>query len=55
MENIYELGKKAKAGDEVALIKIIDIKRNLIEKMTHGDEDKYQYILEKLIIRNKKL
>ena len=55
MENIYELGKKAKTGDKVALIKIIDKKRKLIEKMAYGDEDQYQYILEKLIIRNKKL
>ena len=53
MENIYELGKKAQAGDDVALIKIIDKKRKFIEKMSYGDEDRYQYILEILITRIK--
>lgn len=31
-ETLYELGKKAKNGDEIALIKIIDNKRNMIKK-----------------------
>lgn len=48
-ENLYELGKKAKEGDEVALIKIIDRKRRMIEKYSFGDEDRYQYIIERLI------
>ncbi len=48
-ESIYFLGVRAKAGDEVALIKIIDKKRKLIEKYSKGDEDRYQYILETLI------
>ena len=48
-ESIYFLGVRAKAGDEIALIKIIDKKRNLIEKYSRGDEDRYQYILETLI------
>lgn len=48
-ENLYELGKKAKLGDEVSLIKIIDRKRNLIKKYSYKDEDRYQYIIEKLI------
>ena len=48
-ESIYFLGVRAKAGDEVALIKIIDKKRKLIEKYSRGDEDRYQYILETLI------
>lgn len=49
-ETLYELGKKAKNGDEIALIKIIDNKRNLIKKYSFGDEDRYQYIIERLII-----
>lgn len=49
MENIYELGKKAKVGDDIALIKIIERKRKLIEKVSYGDEDRRQYILELLI------
>jgi len=48
-DNLYELGKKAQAGDEIALIKIIDIKRKMILKYSYGDEDRYQYIIEKLI------
>ena len=49
-ETLYELGKKAKNGDEIALIKIIDNKRNMIKKYSFGDEDRYQYIIERLII-----
>lgn len=48
-ESLYELGKKAKDGDDVALIKIIDRKRHIIEKYSFKDEDRYQYIIEKLI------
>ena len=49
-ETLYELGKKAKNGDEIALIKIIDNKRNMIKKYSFEDEDRYQYIIERLII-----
>lgn len=49
-ETLYELGKKAKNGNEIALIKIIDNKRNMIKKYSFGDEDRYQYIIERLII-----
>lgn len=48
-ESLYILGIKAQAGDEVALIKIIDRKRKMIEKYSYGDEDRYQFIIEKLI------
>lgn len=48
-ESLYLLGVRAKAGDEMALIKIIEMKRNLIKKVSFGDEDRYQYIVEKLI------
>lgn len=48
-ENLYELGIKAKAGDEISLIKIIETKRNLIKKYSYGDEDRYQFIIEKLV------
>jgi len=48
-ENLYVLGMKAQAGDEVSLIKIIDRKRNVIKKYSYGDEDCYQYIVERLI------
>ena len=48
-ESLYKLGIKAQAGDEIALIKIIDRKRGLIKKYSYGDEDRYQYIIEKVI------
>ncbi len=48
-ESLYILGKKAQAGDEISLIKIIDRKRKMIEKYSYGDEDRYQFIIEKLI------
>ena len=51
-ESLYELGIKAKDGDEIALVKIIESKRKLIERYSYGDEDRYQYIVEKLIIIN---
>ncbi|MDO5556158.1 MAG: hypothetical protein Q4G09_05980 [Clostridia bacterium] len=35
IENLYLLGIKAKEGDEVSLIKIIDKKRNFIKKMSY--------------------
>ena len=51
MENksLYELGFKAKCGDEISLIKIIEIKRKMILRYSEGDDDCYQYILERLI------
>ncbi len=48
-ESLYMLGKKAQEGDEVALVKIINRKRRMIEKYSYGDEDRYQFIIEKLI------
>lgn len=48
-ESLYMLGKNAQEGDEVALVKIIDRKRKMIEKYSYGDEDRYQFIIEKLI------
>lgn len=49
-KSLYVLGIKAQAGDEISLIKIIDRKRKMIEKYSCGDEDRYQYIVERLII-----
>ena len=51
-ESLYELGKKAQKGDEIALLKIINQKRKMIEKYSYCDE--YQYIIERLIIGIKK-
>ena len=49
-ESLYILGIKAQAGDEMSIIKIIDRKRKMIQKYSYGDEDQYQYIIERLII-----
>ena len=49
-ERLYIVGIKAQAGDEMSLIKIIDRKRKMIQKYSYGDEDQYQYIIERLII-----
>jgi len=48
-ESLYLLGLRAKAGDEMALVKIIEKKSSFIAQMSFGDEDRYQYIVEKLI------
>ena len=48
-ENLYFLGVKAKAGDESALMDIINRKKNLIKYYSRGDEDREQYIIEILI------
>lgn len=49
IEKIYYLGKNFQSGDEISLIMLIDMKRNLIKKVSYGDEDCYQYIIERLI------
>lgn len=53
IRELYYLGKKVQNGDEMSLIKLIEIKRNLILKVSYNDEDCYQYIIEKLIRRIK--
>ena len=47
--NIYNLGIKAKNGDTIAMMEIIERKKSLIKKFSYGDEDAYQYIILKLI------
>ena len=48
-KTILELGLLAKNGDEMAMLEIIDRKKNLIKKYSYGDEDRYQYIILNLI------
>lgn len=52
-DSLYFLGVKAKAGDESALMNIINRKKNLIKYYSRGDEDREQYIIETLIKRIK--
>lgn len=52
MENnksLSELGKLAQNGDEMAMLEIIERKKNIIKKYSFGDEDRYQFIILKLI------
>lgn len=51
MENksIYELGKMAKAGDDLAMLEIINIKKSILKKYSFGDEDRYQFLVMKVI------
>lgn len=48
-KNLYELGKLAKNGNEMAILEIIERKKNIIKRYSFGDEDRYQFIILKLI------
>lgn len=48
-KSIYELGILAQKGDEMAMLEIIDRKKALLKKYSFGDEDRYQYLILKLI------
>lgn len=48
-KSIYELGILAQKGDEHAMLEIIDRKKKLLKKFSFGDEDRYQYLILKLI------
>ena len=51
MENksLYELGKLAQAGDDMAMLEIIERKKKMLKRYSFGDEDRYQFIILKLI------
>lgn len=48
-KTIYELGILAQKGDEMAMLEIIERKKKMLRKYSFGDEDRYQYIILKLI------
>ena len=48
-KNLYELGKLAQKGDEMAILKIIEQKKKMVKRHSFGDEDRYQFIILKLI------
>lgn len=48
-KSIYELGILVQKGDEMAMLEIIDRKKTLLKKYSFGDEDRYQYLILKLI------
>ena len=51
MENksLYELGILAQKGNDMAIMEIINRKKNMIKRYSYGDEDTYQYIILKLL------
>lgn len=48
-KSLYELGILAKNGDEMAMLEIIERKKKMLKKYSFGDEDRYQFIILKLI------
>lgn len=48
-KSLYELGILAQNGDEMAMLEIIDRKKKMLKKYCFGDEDRYQFIILKLI------
>lgn len=48
-KTIYELGLLAQKGNEMAMLEIIERKKKMLKKYSFGDEDKYQYLILKLI------
>ena len=53
-KSLYKLGKLAQKGNEMAMMEIIERKKNMLKKYSFGDEDRYQFLVLKLIegIRN---
>ena len=48
-KSLYELGKLAQNGDEMAMLEIINRKKKMLVKYSYGDEDRYQYLILKII------
>ena len=48
-KSLYELGRWAQKGDDMAILVIIDRKKKMLKRYSFGDEDRYQFIILKLI------
>ena len=48
-KTLYELGVLAKNGDDLAMLEIIERKKNMLKRYSYGDEDRYQFLILKLI------
>ncbi len=48
-KSLYELGKLAQKGNDIAILEIIERKRKMIKRYSFEDEDRYQFIILKLI------
>ena len=44
-KSLYELGKLAQNGNEMAMLEIIERKKKILKKYSFGDEDRYQYLI----------
>lgn len=52
-KSLYELGKLAQKGNDMAKIEIIKRKEKMLRKYSFGDEDRYQFLILKLLERIK--
>ena len=48
-KSLYELGILAKEGNDMAMMEIINRKKKILKKYSFGDEDRYQFLILKLI------
>ena len=48
-KTLYELGVLAQNGNNLALLEIIERKKNVIKRNSFGDEDLYQFIVLRII------
>ena len=48
-KNLFELGTLALQGNYMAMLEILERKKKMIKKYSFGDEDRYQFIILKLI------
>ena len=48
-KSLYEFGRLAQKGDDMAILEIIDRKKKMLKRYSFGDEDRYQFIILKLI------
>lgn len=48
-KTLYELGVLAQKGNNLALLEIIERKKNVIKRNSFGDEDLYQFIVLRII------
>ena len=47
--HLFELGTLAHQGNDLPMLEIIERKKKMIKKYSFGDEDRYQFIILKLI------
>lgn len=48
-KTLWELGKLAQNGNEMAMLEIIERKKKMLKRYSYGDEDRYQFLILKLI------